>query len=264
MSIYQGNKKVLGGVSNIEENKVKEIIDSERPITTTIDSTSTDMQVPSAKSVYNVTSQFLKTYTSFEQLGLTGGSETIEDIANNMGDCTRLIVIIGENISNASIYPYINGTLIVEKLNIYRVHFKFCIDGSPLVYVGNYHTISGFTGWSRLCSTKLGDVPLTNITIPTNMFNSYTPSTSFIRYEVKNGIAYIYISIRKADFKTTGTSFDVSVPKSTTKLEHIVASENTSSCISLIVQDGQMKMWCIGSTNTTNYLATFSYPVAES
>ena len=27
MSIYQGNKKVLGGVSNIEENKVKEIID---------------------------------------------------------------------------------------------------------------------------------------------------------------------------------------------------------------------------------------------
>ena len=27
MSIYQGNKKVLGGVSNIEEDKVKEIID---------------------------------------------------------------------------------------------------------------------------------------------------------------------------------------------------------------------------------------------
>ena len=53
ISIYQGNKKVLGGVSNIEEDKVKEIIDSERPITTTIDASSTDTQIPSAKSVYD-------------------------------------------------------------------------------------------------------------------------------------------------------------------------------------------------------------------
>ena len=260
MSIYQGNKKVLGGITNIEENKVKEIIDSERPITTTINSSSTDTQIPSAKSVYNATSQFLKTYTSFEQLGLTGGSETIEDIANNMGDCTRLIAIIGENISNVSIYPYINGTLIVEKLNIYRVHFKFCIDGSPLVYVGNYHTISGFTGWSRLCSTKLGDVPWTPLTMGSGMNGS-------MQYRVKNGICYVHVdALKSSTMNTSGQTITSGLPAPEI-ISHVWYSltSNSPTNGSLLVNiSGTGKMTNNIGVNDAVYYGYFSYPVAES
>lgn len=121
-------------------------------ITATIDSTSTDTQVPSAKSVYDTTSKFLRTYTSITELGLTVGSETIEDIANSMGDKTRLITLIFEANNNMSIYPYKNGTLIVEKINIYRVNLKFCEDISSNVYVSTYHGEKGFTGWQQLAT----------------------------------------------------------------------------------------------------------------
>ena len=230
-------------------------------ITTTINSTSTDDTVPSTKAVYNTTSKFLKTYTSIEQLGLTNGSETIEDIANSMEGFTRLIAVIER--PNISIYPHCNGTLIVEKLNPYRVHFKFCIDELPVVYVGTYHTISGFSGWKRLCATSVADVPLTTVSLDSSKFLN-----GHFNYEVKNGICYVYINALNA--KTTFVGYDISpspMPKPSGGLVTApIVCDYNGATIGLFYIDANYnsRPRCHIFTASLNGYVTFSYTVAES
>ena len=230
-------------------------------IATTIDSTSTDDTVPSTKAVYNTTSKFLKTYTSIEQLGLTNGSETIEDIANSMEGFTRLIAVIER--PNISIYPHYNGTLIVEKLNPYRVHFKFCIDELPVVYVGTYHTISGFSGWKRLCATSVADVPLTTVPLDSSKFQNGS-----LLYEVKNGVCYVYIKVLNAN--TTLSHYEINttpMPKPSGGLvTSPIASDANGSAIGLFYIDTSFNSTprCHIFISSLSGYATFSYPVAES
>lgn len=230
-------------------------------IATTIDSTSTDDTVPSTKAVYNTTSKFLKTYTSIEQLGLTNGSETIEDIANSMEGFTRLIAVIER--PNISIYPHYNGTLIVEKLNPYRVHFKFCIDELPVVYVGTYHTISGFSGWKRLCATSVADVPLTTVPLDSSKFQNGS-----LLYEVKNGVCYVYIKVLNAN--TTLSHYEINttpMPKPSGGLvTSPIASDANGSAIGLFYIDTSFNSTprCHIFISSLSGYATLSYPVAES
>lgn len=230
-------------------------------ISTTINSTSTDDTVPSTKAVYNTTSKFLKTYTSIEQLGLTNGSETIEDIANSMEGFTRLIAFIER--PNISIYPHYNGTLIVEKLNPYRVHFKFCIDELPVVYVGTYHAISGFSGWKRLCATSVADVPSTQVN-----YNVSDIKSGRITYEVINGVCYVNITALVP--ARVGLAVEInqtSMPKPRTGLVTCsINNDATNERIGLFYIETAFNNYPrvhIYSMDKTGY-ATFSYPVAES
>lgn len=257
LSANQG--KVLKDEVDLKAND-SEVV-KKTDISTTIDKTSTDNTVPTNKAVYDATSNFRKTYTSIEQLGLTSGSETMENIANNMESFTRLIAVIE---GDTSIYPYRNGTLIVEKLNIYRVHFKFCVDESPVVYVGTYHAISGFTGWKRLCSTSVADVPLTNVTIPDGIFQSVN-EVSYIKYEVVNGIAFVYFNIREAKFVKSGVSRNITVPKIKSPFNHTIIGENINTNLTILANGNNMQLWALGDeTMVTHYSACISYPVAES
>ena len=231
-------------------------------ITTTINSTSADTQVASAKAVYNVTSKILKTYTSIEQLGLTNGSETIEDIVNSMENSTRLIAVIMDT-SNTSIYPYNFGTLIVEKVNIYRTHLKFCKDMLAEVYVGAYHGGSGFTGWKKLCTTSVADVPRTAITWSdeTNYKSSYTGCY----YMVKNGICYVTLDIDVISVSSKGVKLkNNSLPKSSFDYIHrsIPPHRTVGSALTLAVVNGVITL--SNGTNGCRYLGSFSYPAAES
>lgn len=226
-------------------------------IATTIDSASTDSKVASAKAVYDTTSKFLKTYTSIKQLGLTSGSETIEDIAKNMESFTRLIAIIE---GGTSIYPYTNGTLIVEKLNPYRVHFKFCMDELPMVFVGAYHAISGFTGWKRLCTTSVADIPNTPIL---SEHSSVNINSGF--YSVKNGICYV--SLWGVIFSEVGLNKLVkqNLPKAAQHVSSpIIAANNTGDVIGYaFIDDGLNLKVHAYQTGLLGY-GSFSYPVAES
>ena len=225
-------------------------------ISTSIDSTSTDDEVPSAKTVYNTTSKFLKTYTSIEQLGLTSGSETIENIVNSMESRTRLITVIEGG--NLSIYPNTSGTLIVEKLNIYRVHFKFCMDGSPKVFVGTYHAVSGFTGWQRLCTTKVADVPSTELTV-----NDW--ATGIVEYTVKNGICYVWIrglASSTMDQSSQTIVSNLPGPKRGGLWCNIGSSDCTKGGLLVsVTPDGELENY--SGLNNTTYSGTFSYPVKE-
>ena len=236
MSIMHNGEKVLNNLTTV-------------PITQTINASSTDTQVASAKAVYDTTSKFLKTYTSIEQLGLTSGSETIEDIAKNMGSFTRLITIIEGGIS---IYPYMNGTLIVEKLNPYRVHFKFCKDEAPAVYVGNYHAISGFSGWKRLYATSVADSSGT-VTLPEGV-------TGSISYKVINGVCYV--SIRGLADGLTGLEVVnfTGLPKADVYIS--ISIENSGNYAGTIYSVDGVTFYVHKSVSGGGY-GSFSYPVAE-
>ena len=247
--------------TELDKKANNDVVVKTADIATTIDSTSTDDTVPSTKAVYNTTSKFLKTYTSIEQLGLTNGSETIEDIANSMEGFTRLIAVIER--PNISIYPHYNGTLIVEKLNPYRVHFKFCIDELPVVYVGTYHAISGFSGWKRLCATSVADVPLTTVSLDSSKFLN-----GHFNYEVKNGICYVYINALNA--KTTFVGYDISpspMPKPSGGLVTApIVCDYNGATIGLFYIDANYnsRPRCHIFTASLNGYVTFSYTVAES
>ena len=225
-------------------------------IATTIDNTVTNEQVAGAKAVYNTTSKFLKTYTSIEQLGLTSESETIENIANSMESRTRLITVIEGG--NLSIYPNTSGTLIVEKMNIYRVHLKFCMDGLPTVYVGTYHAVSGFTGWHRICTTTVADVPAKRVAV-----NNW--ATGDVVYTVKNGICYVWISALASSTMDTSNQIIVNnlpVPKSPGLWCSIGSNDCTKGTLLVLVgTSGELKNY--SGLNNAQYFGSFSYPVAE-
>ena len=234
-------------------------------IVTTIDSTSTDSQVPSAKSVYDTTSNFRKTYTSIKQLGLTIGSETIEDIANSMEDQTRLIALIYETEHNVSIYPYRNGTLIVEKINIYRVNLRFCEDISSNVYVSTYHGAKGFTGWKKVCTTTVADVPVTYISpADTTTFVNFKENT-LCNYRVINGICYVNLENISIAYSGKMARTGVYLPKNAyyqggTFLTG--AGDATPHAYVFILKDTGELCFDVKDANTILY-GSFSYPVAE-
>ena len=253
------NEQIAGAKVVVDELGLKandsEVV-KKTDISTSINSTSTDDEVPSTKTVYNTTSKFLKTYTSIEQLGLTSGSETIENIVNSMESRTRLIAVIEGG--NLSIYPNTSGTLIVEKLNIYRVHFKFCMDGSPKVFVGTYHAVYGFTGWQKVCTTKVADVPFT--TLPVNDW-----ATGYVTYTVENGVCYIWIAglaSSTMDQNSQTILSNLPSPKSGGLWCNIVSSDCTKGGLLVTVTpDGKLQNY--SGLNNTTYFGTFSYPVAE-
>ena len=213
----------------------------------------------------SATTNFIKTYTSLTQIGLTDGSETIEDIAKNMKDFTKLIINVEGNFSNVPIYPYQNGTLIVERVNLYRVHFKFCKDSSTEVYVGTYNVLSGFTGWTRLCTTSVADVPKTNI--------APADETTFIdfkgngncNYCVRNGVCYV--TLWDVKIATTGTvKTGVFLPKCAGVRAGSFMTGNgdaTPHAYVYILSDTGELLFDVKDANTTLY-GPFSYPVSES
>ena len=217
------------------------------------------------------TDSTLKTYTSIEQLGLTIGSETIEDIANNMEDRTRLITLIFESDNNVSIYPYRNGTLIVEKINIYRVNLKFYEDISNNVYVGTYHGEKGFTGWKRLCATSVADVPITYI----NAFEDETyvkpTNTNLCSYYVSNGNCIISIELFCLSTSTNFTQIISGLPKPKTTLyanaiDRTMNSNSGARGLFQLTRNGDLNITCdYGDTSvvTSRYFyVSFSYSVA--
>ena len=175
----QSVKDVLD--NGIGEGNTTDLTDIENRITT---------NEADITALHDTTSNFLKTYTSIEQLGLTIGSETIEDIVNSMEDKTRLITLIFELDNNVSIYPYRNGTLSVEKINIYRVHLKFFEDVSSNVYVSTYHGEKGFTGWRRLCTTSVEDVPNYDLTEINTKLTQLENKANFIPVVADNPTDY--------------------------------------------------------------------------
>lgn len=97
----------------------------------------------------------IKTYSSFTQINLTNGSETIDSIATNMSNHSMMITTIGA--SNAAIYPNQYGTLEVIKAgDNTRVVFRFYQKTSGKTWYGSYDSTAStkWTGWAEIGSAE--------------------------------------------------------------------------------------------------------------
>ena len=227
------NKLILDSISQdkidkldkaVDENKVKEIIDNERPITTTINSSSTDTQVPSAKSVYDklivnkVTDYFVivANNASLSKYGVDDITTlaSLLSLTSKLENNSRLTIQIN-NAFKQTFYDHgiipvnVSGLLVITQL--YTRGQAVYITESCQTYVnatGDAKKME-WAGWKRLCATTVADVPLTNVTITDENVDM---STGYIRYRVKNGICFV--SIYNVKFTQTGQqSFSCSLPK---------------------------------------------------
>lgn len=216
----------------------------------------------------------LKTYTTLEQLGLADRC-SVEDIYlalpdNSYFECG---VFIGQttsyNLYEILNVPYPNGLLTIRKYNSYRfsLEYKVSANGSSEpneLYIGQLQGSdgSGLT-WSKVCTTTVEDVPLTNITIPNSMFATIADG-AYVKYEVINGIAFLYFNLRGIKFAKTGDVGNLTIPKTRHAFNHTIISEDLKNGITVVGDGNNAQIWALGNTTyATHYLACISYPVAK-
>ena len=257
-------------------NKVDNKVDKAN-ITTTIGSSSTDTQVPSAKSVYdNIIKDKLgnlgidHTYFQSDSMNVKlthfgaykFGNPTKGVPSDNVGDW--VLINIPWNINDKSNFTttmqYANQLLFSPRKNDvfwYRIVWNY--NESSYTYTeGDYNV---FRKWNKICMTSVTDVPRTQI----KLNNGFTGT---IIYEVKNGICYINADAFKSE--KTGEDLIVSdtlLPKpsigTVTAMINFDRVEEETGMITIIpILDNRLRMHCYRA-NTKGW-CTFSYPVAES
>ena len=97
--------------------------------------------------INHIGSHKLNTYTSFSEIGLTYGEETIADIATNTPANSEVLITIGAD--NPDIYPLTYGVLHVLKKDVTRVIFKFYSKTTAYEYLGVYDSTmtNPWSGW---------------------------------------------------------------------------------------------------------------------
>ena len=261
--------QVLKGAINEVKTELNNKIDKTK-IVTTVDSASTNEQIPSAKAIYDkcVKDNNLKTYTKLEQLGLTEGTETLKNIAKAMINGSMMIFPVTAS-CNTSEYPVTYGGMTVYKTDANRVEFIFYpatnFADKGTMFLCTYHGAKDIiSGWKKICTTSVIDIDRTNITLtaPTGM--TITPYANY--YEVKNGICYVQIN--NSINTTTNIAFKVvanGLPKPKTIRMGTVS--NPDGGIPLLYQvntSGQLTFYVNGAIGGSRvFQQDFSYPITE-
>lgn len=99
--------------------------------------------------ISHIGSHKMQTFISFADIGLTIGSETIEDIATKLPESSQLFVVVGAD--GADIYPTTYGTLHVLKKNTSRTYFEFLEKTNSRRYYGTYDSSMStpWSGWAK-------------------------------------------------------------------------------------------------------------------
>lgn len=265
ISIYQNNKKILGGVSNIEEDKVKEIIDSERPITTTINSSSTDTQIPSAKSVYDKYNIHDKSeaYSNIITNPLLADALNPNSIYNKDGIVSR---DTAEDLT-AYVFPIdcswgIREIFWKSKYNLVNKITGMDLNNKPGTWINVLHGDKNtyeWSGWQRLCTTKVADVATTVTTFENADVSGY------VKYYVKNGICHVTFWPVQSTSTGIGKKLLSNMPiplgdDTGTALFH-ANGDGTSTAFSYVNSNGNLYAHFY-KANTASF-GTFSYPVLE-
>lgn len=234
-------------------NKVTDKIDK-TSISTTIDSTSTDEQVASAKAVYdNIKYKYLPTLHNIDVL---------DYIVNNINKEGFYIFYAADDCTNT---PRGNWTrMFVDYLSKTRI----IVTGVDIRSVNNTYEykntmIDKWSGWKKVCTTSVKDVPKTIVNYDTNVF-----SQGGIVYEVINGICYVTIMGLKA--KSIVNNYEISsiaMPKPKYGVTTCpIVCDGDGSVIGMFYVDvnfGTLPK-CHMYNNVKIGYCSFSYPVAES
>ena len=236
-------------------------------LTTVLDETVTDEQVASAKVVYDkVKDSNIKTYTALEQLGLTSGCTVQEVYIALPTPSTFVAKTINTDITDI---PTTRGIIIVHKpiAGFVEVTFKeTAIAGvSPNnMWLGSLKGGDG-TGltWSKVCATKVADVPFTPITFK----DSNIVSLGNSGYCVNNGWCHLVLEIQFNADMTFGwngiTNCNIPIPKTSLRTTKMILNSTTAP-VKSIVCGVQGELVLFGSaSNTEQYFGSVSFPVAE-
>ena len=252
MSIMHNGEKVLNNLTTV-------------PITQTINASSTETQIPSAKAVndkidavsnriqpnavmfrkentsYSTLSELIQNHEFFKSSSTEEfifSAEGFDDLpVTNWGFSIRLYTRTGNN--------YVVANMMLSNL-FYTRYMKY--DG----------TWDG--GWQKVCTTRVADVPKTLITI-TDETNYKNTSGSESFYIVKNGICYVTLALDCVS--PLSNTFIATLPKVDGGIFRFSTSKTNSTIIGYVLQNGELKLTG-GNAGVTYYVCTFSYPVAES
>ena len=242
-------------------------------ITTTIDSSSTDSELPSARSIYynciegiEINQTTIDTYGT-EILKYPLGIWRINNYSIT-SKFTDLPIKKSGRIEITSINPNTNVNPWENQWS-YRVYNFETINGENYIRKlesGNTAgVISRDTGWKRVCTTSVADVPPTNIApADTTTFVDFKGNSS-CNYYVKNGVCYV--SLWGVKITSTGASkqTDVYLPKSANGRAGTLMTGNgdaTAHAFAFIIDNGEL-CFDVKDTNISLF-GSFSYPVKES
>ena len=240
-------------------------------IDTTLNSTSTDDKVPSAKSVNNelyigteVTQSFIDIYGNdilkFPKgrynIRMTAMSANLTNIPTGEPGVLEISSIHdteGNPFDTAwchRIYkfePY-NGGLYIKTLQSNNTPGNIYVD----------------TGWQRVCTTKVADVPVTDIEF-TDSNVSKTGNYEICKYYVKNGYAYVTLNALTFNSNYTSGSPFATLPKPIFRFSMLLSNAyNTVNLGRLFIEpNGEIHLYSNSISTTEFGCISFSYPVAE-
>ena len=242
---------------NDVDNKV-----NKTDITTSIDISSTDAQVPSAKAVYD------KILDSKKVI-----AKSFSDINNaDFIECLNSLTLEGDKIyslgfdKSCTNLPYkawweviITGCF-TEKMCIAKNTWKNEYYLGDLILDGGALSLRG--GWQKICTTMVADVPYTTITTYYDTTNTVA-GTGLIEYCVKNGICYVNISgiqVPSSYIPNTTIILSTELPQSK------VIQRNNSIDGSYTYNGGVVisdKLMAVMTISGTYIHSSLSYPVVE-
>ena len=242
---------------NDVDNKV-----NKTDITTSIDISSTDAQVPSAKAVYD------KILDSKKVI-----AKGFSDINNaDFIECLNSLTLEGDKIyslgfdKSCTNLPYkawweviITGCF-TEKMCIAKNTWKNEYYLGDLILDGGALSLRG--GWQKICTTMVADVPYTKITTYYDTTNTVA-GTGLIEYCVKNGICYVNISgiqVPSSYIPNTTIILSTELPQSKVIQRNNSIDGSYTYNGGVIISDKLMAVMTISGTYIHSSL---SYPVVE-
>ena len=242
---------------NDVDNKV-----NKTDITTSIDISSTDAQVPSAKAVYD------KILDSKKVI-----AKGFSDINNaDFIECLNSLTLEGDKIyslgfdKSCTNLPYkawweviITGCF-TEKMCIAKNTWKNEYYLGDLILDGGALSLRG--GWQKICTTMVADVPYTTITTYYDTTNTVA-GTGLIEYCVKNGICYVNISgiqVPSSYIPNTTIILSTELPQSKVIQRNNSIDGSYTYNGGVIISDKLMAVMTISGTYIHSSL---SYPVVE-
>lgn len=269
---------LCGGINELKTELGLKANDSEvvkkTDVVTTIDNSSSDSQVASAKAVYDscIKDNNIKTYTTLAQLGLESGCKTY-DIFSAMPDNSYCEIACNESKSGVLVNvidtPVVYGLLTIRKYDKTRFSIELKMSGGGTLapnemYIGNLKGNDGTSlSWKRVCTTSVPDVPLTKVNYDTSVVKSGT-----IQYEVLNGVCYVHAT--GVTFAKVGAGQMVCTqllpqPKTivvTSPMNHDMSDEKIGLFYIDSNKQNVLRSHVFSITKTG--WCDFSYPVAES
>lgn len=220
-------------------------------ITTTIDGTSTDDEVPSALTVFNAISKLLECKENTKDLDIDIYEEPFTAHVNSNSG------VLG-TFPNGVIW----GTIIQLPAKNYRCQMFLAIN--KMYYRTMNNKVWG--NWIEVCSTKVKDIPVTNI----SMSSTYTNNPN-CKYQVVNGICYV--DFMSGTYKLTSNvngvilATGLPIPRTGQVCTTYVpwsCADASKQVIIFVNGRGELILHASVNANATPMFCTFSYPVKES